>query len=418
MTSHKHPDFVAYHFLDANGELMAMEEDGEKTEKILKEGLNVDGSSVKGLSMVESSDLRVMPERDSFLTIQVGDDFVHHRYLAHLVDEKGAPHPRDPRAILQKQVDKALTMGLEPFMFSEVEFYLVDEESGEPADSAGYCSLPPVDKSYGFRQELGRLCKQLGMSVKRIHHECGPGQNEIELDLTPSMKNADDTVLCMWIMQILAGKRGQKVVLSPKPFSDKPGNGLHHHILLCDQTTRKNVFANAQQSSSTEDPLSKVCKHAIAGLLKYADDITAAFAASPETFTRLKPGFEAPIFKTWGFSNRTALVRVPKSSLDSTRFEYRGGDLSGSVHLFGALLLAAVLKGIENELEAPPSADCNVENLTAEELAARDIKPVPLSFEKCIQIMKTSEFLKDALGHEMVTFLIERDLALMAKDAA
>ena len=422
------PEFVAYHFVDAEGNLVAMEEDGGSTEKILSEGgLSVDGSSIKGMGCgVEKSDLRLIPEPESFLKIRLDDKnskdrasgestfSEHSRFLAHIVDNQGKPHPRDPRSILHSLVAKAHTMGFEPYMFSEIEFYIVDADNGKPVDSAGYCSLPPADKSYAFRHELGKICKeQLGMHVKRIHHECGPGQNEIELNLTPCMKNADDTVLCMWIMQLLAAKRNQKILFSPKPFSDKAGNGMHHHILLRDFETGENVFVNTEEMDVDEEDrtktLSKTCQQGIAGLLKYADDITAAFAGSSETFARLQPGYEAPIFKTWGFSNRSALVRVPQTAEDVTRFEYRGGDLSGSVHLFGAVLLAAVLAGIEEKLELPPKADFNVEELSDEELADRNISSVPLTFTRCVDVLRNSTFLRDALGPEMVEYLVERD---------
>ncbi len=409
----EYPEFVGYHFLNADGQLMCMEEDGQSTEKFLNEGLNVDGSSIKGMSQVEKSDLKMFPEKDTFLSLKIGD-FVHHRFMAYLVDDQGKPHPRDPRGILRRVVDKAHSLGFEPYMFSEIEFYLVDKE-GKPVDSAGYCSLPPQDKSYDFRQELGSSCKKAGINVKRIHHECGKGQNEIELNFAPCMKNADDTLLCRWILELLAAKRGQRVVFSPKPFAEEAGNGLHHHILLRDVKTGKNVFANRDFRGSLDDPadnlqrLSETCKRGIGGLIKYADDITAVFAGSQESFARLRPGFEAPIFKAWGFSNRTALVRVPKSGLDMTRFEYRGGDLSGSVHLYGAALLAAVLKGIEGRMEPPPNSDFNVEKLDPAELVRLGINTVPLSFTECAEILKGSGFLQEALGEEMVRWLLQRD---------
>lgn len=411
----KYPDFVAYHFLNANGELVAMEEVGERTENFLKSGVSVDGSSIKGMAKVEKSDLRIMPEEETFATIKIGD-FVHHRFMCHSESEDGKPHPRDPRGIFKKLIEKSRSMGYEPYMFSEIEFHVVDEKTGA-LDRAGYCSLPPDDKSYDFRHELGKICKELGMKVRRIHHENGDGQNEIELDFAPCMKNADDSMLCMWIMKLLAAKRGQKIIFSPKPYRDAAGNGLHHHILLKDIKTGENVFYNPNFKGDIGNPadnmqrLSEVCKYSIAGLLKYADDITAVFAASPETFIRLQPGFEAPINKAWDFSNRTALVRVPKSDLNMTRFEYRGGDLSGSVHMYGAVLLAAVLKGIEDKLPLPPNADFNVEHMSPEELAKHNIHPVPLTFAKCIEVLKKSEFLKEYIGPEMVEFLIERDIA-------
>jgi glutamine synthetase len=413
----KYPDFVAYHFLNARGELMAMEEDGGNTDKFLKEGLSVDGSSIPGMLSVENSDLRVIPEENSFLTLQI-DDFVHHRFLAHLLDENG-PHPRDPRGILKKLVDKANRKGFEPYMFSEIEFYIVDQD-GTPVDDAGYCSLPPLDQCYEFRHELGKICKEAGIKVKRIHHENGHGQNEIELDLTPCMKNADDTVLCMWILDMLAAKRNQKILFSPKPFENDAGSGLHHHVLFRNTETGENMFSNPNLGSTTEVPsenmarLSETCQHGIAGLLQYANEITAVFAASKESFVRLgSAGFEAPSCTAWDFSNRTALVRVPLTGNDTVRFEYRGGDLSGSVHLFGAVLLAAVLRGIEDKLVLPPNANVNVDTLSAEERVSRGIHPVPNSLEQCLQVLQTSDVLREALGPEMVQLLIERDEQLL-----
>jgi glutamine synthetase len=223
----------------------------------------------------------------------------------------------------------------------------------------------------------------------------------------------------MWILELLAAKRNQRIIFSPKPFPGKAGSGLHHHILLRDVKTGANVFQNLDFKGSLDNPadnmsrLSEVCKYGIAGLLKYADDITAVFASHPESFERLKPGFEAPIFKAWDFANRTALVRVPKSSIEMTRFEYRGGDLSGAEHLYSAVLLGAVLKGIEDKLPIPPNSDFNVEKLTDEELTKHGISPVPLSFEKCLNVMKNSKFLVEILGPEMLQYLIERDEDLM-----
>ena len=406
----EYPEFVSYHFLSPHGNLLSMVEDGKNTEKFLREGFNIDGSSI-GVANVEKSDLKVMPEKEKYQTIRLpGSSVEFHRFLSHLVDGDGNPHPLDPRNILERQVRKAHAMGFEPYMFSEVEFYIVDQATGEPIDEATYCSLPPDDKAYHFRQELGQTCKALGMEVKRIHHECGPGQNEIELNLTQSMKNADDTVLCLWILKMMANQRKQRIIFSPKPFPNEAGNGLHHHILLRNLQSGDNAFAPTKD----KDRLSDACHHAIAGLIQYADEITAVMAASPETFVRLQPGFEAPNKKTWGFSNRTALVRVPATaSVDSTRCEYRGGDLSGSVHLFGAVLLAAVLKGIEDQLVPPDSVEDNTDHLSKHELQQKGIDHVPLSFHECLEVLEASDFLREAIGEEMVLHLIERDRQLL-----
>lgn len=414
----KYPDFVCFHFLDANGELKSMEEFGPNVPKFIKEGLNVDGSSIAGMSKIEKSDLKLIPEKDSFLKVKVGD-FESYRILCKSMTDQGLPHPNDPRQIFQKVIDKAHNMGIEPYMFSEIEFYIVDKETGKTSDNAGYCSLPPEDVSLDFRHDLGKACLDCKMAVKRIHHENGPGQNEIELNLTPCMKNADDTVLAMWILRLLADKRKQKIIFSPKPFTGLAGNGLHHHILIRDLKTGENLMMNKEfkgdpsNEACFDQRLSTMCKQFIAGLLKYADDITSVFAGSKETFERLKPGFEAPIFKAWDFSNRTALVRVPKTSIEMSRCEYRGGDLSWSVHLYGAVLLAAGLKGIEENLSCPEKANFNVEKCSQEELEKHKISPVPSSFEQTTAILTGSKFLKEALGEEMVHHLIQRNKKIM-----
>ncbi len=139
-------------------------------------------------------------------------------------------------------------------MFSEIEFYLVDKQTGKVVDNASYCYLPPKDVSYEFRHTLGNLCEQLGINVKRIHHEGGPGQNEIELNFAPCMKNADDSMLCRWVMDLLAEKRGQRIIYSPKPFKGEAGNGLHHHILLRDLNTKENAFYNKSFDGDMNNP--------------------------------------------------------------------------------------------------------------------------------------------------------------------
>ena len=410
---------IGFHFLNADGRLQAMEEGSGKLKKYMKEGLSVDGSSIKGMMSVEKSDMRVMPDAKTFRTLQIGD-FCHHRYMCMLYDHNGKPHPKDPRQILQRIVEQAHAKGYEPYMFSEIEFYIVDL-NGKPIDSAGYCSLPPEDRAYEFRQELGAICKSLRISVKRIHHENGCGQNEIEFNLKPCLENADDTVLCMWVLELLAAKRNWRILFSPKPFPKDAGSGLHHHIMLRSPGKYgSNLFLNENFNGIIDKPednmqrISLLCQQGIAGLLKYADDITAVFAASPESFARLQPGFEAPIFKAWDFSNRTALVRVPSSGMDDTRFEYRGGDLSGGPHIYGAVLLAAVLRGVTENLAVPPPANFNVEHLSDAERDAKGIKSVPLSMEKCIDILKTSTFLRESLGEGIVQHFVKRDEELIA----
>lgn len=292
-------------------------------------------------------------------------------------------------------------MNIKCEMFSELEFYLLDKD-GKPNDNGHYISVPPEDGSIRYRRELCHTFEKAGIKVKRLHHEVGPGQNEVEYQLQPVLKNADDTVYGVWLSDMVAREYEWHTQYSPKPFPELAGNGLHQHILLRDLKTNANLMAEK------DGKLTPLCHQFIAGMLKYARDITAVFAVDKESFERLKPGHEAPTITTWGFASRNALVRIPTiGDVDKIRVEFRAGDSSGSPHLLCAMILAAGLQGIKEKLTPPEEAGNDVYHLSVDELHKKGMDVLPASLPECIEILQKSEFVKKVLGETIPQVLIK-----------
>lgn len=394
--------------------------------------MGVDGSSVAGYASVEKSDILLFSTPEDRRRMKVEGEYVD-AYFNSVKIADGSSHPGDPRAVLEKVVAEAKEMGYQCEMFSELEFYLLDKD-GKPNDQGHYISLPPEDGSIKYRRELCHVFEETGIKVKRLHHEVGPGQNEVEYQLQPVLKNADDTVYGKWISDMVAQEYGWHTQYSPKPFPELAGSGLHQHILLRDlkgnnvMGTKDGkltpmyifiiIFLFFLSLSSFILSLSLFifiifiviiysCYNFIAGLLKYARDITAVFAIHKESFERLKPGHEAPTITTWGFASRNALVRIPTiGDADKIRVEFRAGDSSGSPHLLCAMILAAGLQGIKDKLEVPEEESREVFSLSVEELHKRNMDILPIGLQECVTILQTSEFVKKVCGTKIPEVII------------
>eukprot|EP00767_Chilomastix_cuspidata_P001605 gnl/Chilomastix_cuspidata/173.p1 GENE.gnl/Chilomastix_cuspidata/173~~gnl/Chilomastix_cuspidata/173.p1 ORF type:complete len:281 (+),score=162.94 gnl/Chilomastix_cuspidata/173:364-1206(+) len=277
-----------------------------------------------------------------------------------------------------------------PQLQSELEFYLVKKGTLEPQDRAPYMSLPPQDRAMPFRRQLAEVLEEGDFSVRRIHHENGPGQNEIEFNLTAALKNCDDTATCCWILDYIASTMDLDCLISPLPLGrDEAGNGLHQHIQLVDKDGR-NLMTDGEKG------LSAVGRQFVAGVLKYADEVTAVFARSQESFDRFQYGHEAPVNKIWGCANRNALVRIPSSSPATIHPEFRAADASGSIYLLAAALLAAGLRGIEEGLE-----------LCAE---GESLGKLPVTPAAARAVLADSPFLKEFLSPSLIEYLLELPL--------
>lgn len=316
----------------------------------------------------------------------------------------GEIHPGDPRGVLVNVIEKAKKMGFPKVeMFGELEFYLVKKDKFEPADQAGYCTCPPLDKGEKFRHQLLTRFEKAGLKVKRIHHEGSPGQNEVELNFTEALENADAMCRGMLITREIADEMNQICTYSPKPFPDLAGSGLHEHTILYNEKG-ENAFVGEHEG------LSDTALSFIAGLCKYGRDITAAFAVSDRTFQRLRPNFEAPIWTGWDIANRSALVRVPRINTESpgkTRIEFRAGDGSGTPYILSAMILSAGLKGIEENLKPNPRGNgFNFDSLDEKKAEEMHINRLPISMSESKKLLANpSPYLKEVLPEHALSFL-------------
>lgn len=377
-----------------------MEESSDNNLEIMKGGVGIDGSSV-GLMSADLSDVLLFPDLDTLRTFKSFDERVN-LFLCRVFDQKGDPHQMDPRQILQKVVDKGLSMGYTVDMFSELEFYIRDLATGEPVDKGNYVSVPPMDQCLNFRRELAHAMEDAGIEVKRLHHECGPSQHEIELKLQPVMRNCDNTIMGWWLADTIARKYKWYVDKEPKPWNNLAGNGLHQHILL----RNAKDGSNAMLKSGEEGGLSDIGLQFVAGLIKYSSEIVSVFAQSHQSFLRLKPGHEAPTYTYWGYCSRNAVIRIPAVSKDIkewTRCEYRAGDASGSPHLMCAMIFAAGLKGIEEKLVCPKAFEGTMDQLREDKdkESKYGATLLPKSNEECKKILETGSLVKEVLGEPM-----------------
>jgi len=357
---------------------------------------------------VNSSDVRLFPDMASFSSHHMpSSDAQKEKTMIHKVmcDVKhlGKEHNGCPRTLLRRVIEKAAKMGYTAQMFGELEWYNLNKD-GTPQDAGHYCCVAPDDKALLFRHELADLLCEAGVKVKRIHHEAGPGQNEVELKLTPPMKNADDLLTTMNILQMLADKHGIVATALPKPLGEhEAGSGFHQHHALYDKDG-KNVFAG---DWSKGEKISEIGHQFIAGLLTHAREIAAVFGRHEQSWQRLRPGHEAPVLVAWGMSNRTALVRIPEvGEASDTRIEFRAGDFSGSAHVLCAVLLAAGLDGIEKKMKCPPSREENLDLLTKEQCKALNVDSLPSSRDEAREILKTSAWLRESIGEHAIQFFL------------
>eukprot|EP01105_Mastigella_eilhardi_P007511 TRINITY_DN18949_c0_g1_i1.p1 TRINITY_DN18949_c0_g1~~TRINITY_DN18949_c0_g1_i1.p1 ORF type:complete len:451 (-),score=142.75 TRINITY_DN18949_c0_g1_i1:62-1225(-) len=382
-----------------------MEENADLIPKIAKNGISIDGSSI-GVVDVNQSDIRLIPDWDTYCNYKSGGEVIDRVLCA--IQYKGQRHPACLRSLMKSTIERCNKMGFDVHMFGEVEWFFVNND-GTPHDHAGYCSLPPADKAQHIRHEIADALENSGCRVKRIHHENGPGQNEVELKLMPAMKNADDLVTSMEIIRAAASSNGITADFLPKPFDGEAGSGFHQHFALYDAKTGKNVFGTEWQGGERPKQLiTPLGLSFIAGLMAHAEEITSVFARHEQSFKRLEPGHEAPAVVCWGTSNRTALIRIPDpSESQDTRIEYRGGDASGATHLMCAVLLAAGLDGVERNLECAPEVLVNADLLGPEALTKMGLRRIPSTLADTRKVLEGSAWLRQVLGEPVVKYLIE-----------
>ena len=328
----------------------------------------------------------------------------------------GTPSYADPRYVLKRALDKSANLGFTFYTHPEIEFFLFESKpaSGElpvPIDNSGYFDHTPHGLGQDFRRQAITMLESMGISVEFSHHEGAPGQQEIDLRYADALTTADNVMTFRQVMKQVALEQNVYASFMPKPFTEHPGSGMHTHLSLFEGD--RNAFFEA----GSEYQLSKVGRAFIAGLLRHAAEITAVCNQWVNSYKRLwggteriaGAGGEAPAYVCWGHNNRSAMVRVPMykpAKGQSTRIEVRSLDSACNPYLAFALMLAAGLKGVEQDYELPPGAEDDVWSLTEAERRAVGIEPLPQSLNEAVAVMERSELVAETLGEHVFDFFL------------
>jgi len=372
--------FIRLWFTDVLGTLKSVAIAPAELEGAFAEGIGFDGSAIEGFARVHESDMLAKPDPATFQVLPWGGESPGTaRMFCDISMPDGSPSWADPRHVLRRTLAKASDAGFTFYTHPEIEFFLLKALPPrgvvpEPVDAGGYFDLTPHDVTHDFRRQAITVLESMGISVEYSHHEVAPGQQEIDLRYADALSTADNILTTRHVIKEVALSQGVYATFMPKPFSDQPGSGMHTHLSLFEGD--RNAFHDGADPSH----LSPVGKHFIAGLLRHASEITAVTNQWVNSYKRLASGGEAPPYVCWGSNNRSALVRVPMykpTKSGSTRVEVRSPDSATNPYLCFALLLAAGLKGIEQEYPLPPGAEDDVWSLSEQERRAMGMTPLP-----------------------------------------
>jgi glutamine synthetase len=404
--------FVRFWFTDVLGVLKSFAVTDTELEGAFEEGMGFDGSSIDGFTRLEESDMVAYPDASTFqlLPWRPAEQGVG-RLFADVTKPDGSPFEGDPRYALKRITQKAADLGYTMFVGPELEFfYFADDQDTEVLDQGGYFDLTPLDIASDLRRETVLTLEKLGITVEYSHHEVAPSQHEIDLRYADARTMADNVMTYKLIVKEIALQNGVYATFMPKPIFGQNGSGMHVHQSLFDKNG--NAFFDADDPEGFN--LSEIAKHYIAGLLKYAPEFCAVTNPLVNSYKRLVPGYEAPVYIAWARRNRSALVRVPMykpGKENATRLELRSPDPSANPYLAFACMLGAGLKGIEEKLPLAPEATNNIFHMSDDELAAAGIKTLPGSLGDAIELFANSALMKEVLGEHIHSFYVKNKRA-------
>lgn len=397
--------FVRLWFTDVVGTLKSVALAPAEVEAAFLEGLGFDGSSIEGLSRIYESDMLLQPDPSTFQILPWrGTEEPTSRMYCDILTPDGEPSASDTRGVLKRTLQKASGMGFTCYTSPEIEFYLLKSNRvgpagvPEPVDFGGYFDHTPGGVVQDFRRRAVSTLEEVGISVEFSHHETGPGQNEIDLRHADALQTADNIQTFRTVVKEVAISQGIYATFMPKPFTEHAGSGMHTHFSFFEGDT------NAFFEAGSEYQLSKTARHFIAGVLKHAPEFTSVTNQYINSYKRLWGGGEAPSYLSWGHNNRSALVRVPlykPNKMQSARIEYRGIDSAANPYLAYAVILAAGLKGIEEEYPLSPAESEDIAAMTSSERRALGYSALPSSLDEAIRITEDSEFMATTLGEQV-----------------
>ena len=398
--------FIRLQFTDILGTLKNVAITDRQLEKALNNHCMFDGSSINGFVRVEESDMYLRPDLDTFVIFpwrpQQGKVA---RLICDVYMPDGTPFEGDPRYILKKAINKAKDMGYTMNVGPECEFFLFEvDNDGNPTlktnDKGSYFDLGPIDLGENARRDMTLALEDMGFEIETSHHEVAAGQNEIDFKYADALVTADNIATFKYVVKSIAQRHGLYATFMPKPLHGVNGSGMHINISLIKDG--KNAFHNEED----ELGLSSVAYNFIAGVLKHIKEICPITNPLVNSYKRLVPDYEAPVYITWSAKNRSPLIRVPSAREEGTRIELRSPDPSSNPYLVLACLLLAGLEGIKYNLEPPKCVDKNIFDLNREERKGENIESLPESLHEAVAYMQKSDLVKEALGKNTFEYYI------------
>ena len=391
--------FIRLWFTDVLGFLKSFAITPPELETALNEGMGFDGSSIEGFARIEESDVIAKPDPSTFTILpwRSSDDIAVGRMFCDIHEPNGEHYPGDPRWALKRMINKAQDQGFKYYVGPELEFFFFKSSEGKPQilDHGGYFDLTPLDVASDLRRDVVMALESMGIPVEYSHHEVAPSQHEIDLHYAPGLEMADRAMTYRLTVKEIALKHGVYATFMPKPLLGQNGSGMHVHQSLF--RGDQNAFFDA------DDPqhLSKIGKAYIAGLLKHAKEICLVVAQWVNSYKRLVPGYEAPVYVSWARRNRSALVRVPMykpEKAKATRAEFRCPDPACNPYLAFAVMLAAGLEGIKNNYELPAPVEEDIFEMDLKRRSQAGIESLPGSLDEAIAATESSKVVREALG--------------------
>lgn len=400
-------EFTRLWFTDVLGNLKSFAIGAEELEGALEDGMGFDGSSIEGYARIHESDMIAKPDPSTFtfLPWRPSEGGSVGRMFCDVMNPDGTPYVGDPRYALKRAIKKAKDMGYDFFVGPELEFFLFEDSDGcEVLDKGGYFDLTPLDVASNLRRDVVRALREMGITTEYSHHEVAPSQHEIDLRYAEGLEMADIAMTYRLTVKEIAMQHGIYATFMPKPIFAENGSGMHTHQSLF--KNGRNMFFDPD----AEYKLSKEGEHYIAGLLKHSREICSVVAQWVNSYKRLVPGYEAPVYVSWARRNRSALVRVPMykpGKENATRVEFRCPDPACNPYLAFAVMLTAGLKGIEEEYELPAPIEEDIFEMSNKERQEKGIDSLPGNLSEAIAETEKSEVVKEALGNHIFNKFLE-----------
>ncbi|MCD5411797.1 glutamine synthetase family protein [Thermodesulfovibrionales bacterium] len=406
MTKEHDVKFIRLWFTDVLGMLKSFAITVGELEGALEDGMGFDGSSIRGFARIEESDMVALPDPDTFqlLPWRPKEKAVA-RMFCDILMPGGEPFKGDPRYVLKRNLQRAAEMGYTFYVGPELEyFYFRDSKGTQTLDEGGYFDLTPMDMASDLRRETVLALEEMGICVEYSHHEVAASQHEIDMRYTDALTMADNVMTYRLVVKQIALKHGVYATFMPKPIFGINGSGMHVHQSLFEGD--RNTFFD----KNDEYHLSETAKRYIAGLLKHAPEITSITNQWVNSYKRMIPGYEAPVYLSWARRNRSDLIRVPEyrpGRENSTRIELRSPDPACNPYFAFSVMLAAGLEGIEKGYQVPDPIEENVYEMTEEERKKRGIDTLPDSLWEAIQLTEKSELMRRTLGDHVFDSFIK-----------